>query len=106
MYASPLQIAGSIVAERNRVNERHVDAHPVRHRAELLQLLPPLQRRRRQGDEPRQSLVAIRMTRDVVHKRPRPGGGGSRGGVVLTVDPFSPGPHSHSPGAVGTYENA
>src|SRR3546814_4820743 len=86
MYASPLQIAGSIDAERNRVNERHVDAHPVRQRAELLQLLPPLQRRRRQGDEPRQSLAAIGIESDVVQQRPLPGGGGRAVEVERTAD--------------------
>src|SRR5688572_9411272 len=46
-----LKVVGSIDAERNRVNERHVDAHAVLERAQLLEPLAFLERGWTQRDE-------------------------------------------------------
>ena len=47
----PRKVGGSIDTERNGVNERDVDAHAGFERAQLLEPLALLERRRRQRDE-------------------------------------------------------
>src|SRR6185436_15669175 len=63
------EVAGSIDTERNGVNERHVDAHAVLERAQLLQALALLEQALRQRDEALESLAAIRIEADVMIDR-------------------------------------
>ena len=63
------EIGRSIDTERNRVNERHVDAHAGFERAQLLEALAPLQRRRRQRDEALERGAAIGVEPDMVVMR-------------------------------------
>src|SRR5215831_7200819 len=50
--AGALEIGRSIDLDRHTVNERHVDAHAVLKRPQLLELFAPLQGRRPQRHEP------------------------------------------------------
>src|SRR3546814_17697766 len=80
--AGARKVGGSIDAERNGVNERHVDAQAGFERAELLEPLAAFEPRRRQRDEARQRLPAIGVEPDLVVKRPVPrrhGGAGEIG---------------------------
>ena len=72
------QIGRSIDAERNRVNERHPDAHAGLERAQLLEPLPALERARRQGCEALQRRPPIGIDADVVPDRARAGRRASR----------------------------
>ena len=74
-----LEIVGSIDAERNRVNERHVDAHAVLERAQLLEALALLERGRPQPDEALERRAAKSIDADVMVERPfSVGGRGAR----------------------------
>ena len=67
--AGALEIGRSIDTERNRVNERGVDAHARLERAQLLQPLALLERRRRQGDEACQRRAPIGVNADMMVMR-------------------------------------
>ena len=68
--ARPLEVGGSIDTERNSVNDRHVDAHAVLERPQLLELLAQLERRRPQRDEALQRRPAVGVDADVMVERP------------------------------------
>ena len=67
--ARPLQISGSIDTERNGVNERHVDAHAVLERAQLLELFTLFERRRRERYEPLQRRTAEAIDAEMMIER-------------------------------------
>ena len=68
--AGAVEVGGRVDAERDRVDDRHVDAHAGLERAELLELLALLERRRRQGDIALERRAAIGVEADVMIERP------------------------------------
>src|SRR5215471_20441819 len=54
-----LQLLRTVDAERHRVDQRDVYAHAGLERAQLLELLPPLQRRGREPHEPLERLAPV-----------------------------------------------
>ena len=66
------QILRSIDAGRDSVNAGDADGHAVLQRAQLLQPLPPFQRRGRQAHEAFQGRAAIGVDADMVPDRPLP----------------------------------
>src|SRR5690349_2976499 len=74
-----LQLLGRVDAERHRRDQRDVDAHAGLERAQLLELLAPLQRRGREPHEPLERVAAVGVEPDVMVERPvavRRGGAG------------------------------
>src|SRR4051812_19482495 len=68
--AGCLQVLRRIDAERHRLNDCDVDAHAGFDRAELLQLLALLERRRRELNETLQRRAPIGVKSDVMMERP------------------------------------
>ena len=79
MRAGALEIGRRVDAERHAVDERHVDAHAGLERAQLLELLALLERRRRQRHEALERRAAIGVDADVVVERPLADGARWRG---------------------------
>src|SRR5579859_2951522 len=75
------EVVGRIDAERHRLHDGDVDAHAGLERAQLLELLAPLEPRWRQAHEPLQRSAPIGVKPDVVIERPVPGGRGRAGEV-------------------------
>ena len=68
-FPRPRKIGRSIDTERDSVNEADMDAHAVLQRAQLLELLAGLERRRRQADEALQRRAPISVDADMVVER-------------------------------------
>src|SRR5262249_2339814 len=68
--ARPLEILGGVDAERHAVDDRDVDAHAGFERPQLLELLTPFERRRRQSDKSGERRAPIGIEPDVVVERP------------------------------------
>ena len=71
--AGAREVGRSVDAERRVVDSRAGDPHTGLQRPELLQFLPPLQRRFRQCDEPGERRAAIGVDADMVPARPLAG---------------------------------
>src|SRR5262249_25752410 len=81
------EILERIDAERYAVNDGGVDAHAGFERAQLFELLAPLERRWRQRDEPFQRGASVRIEPDMVVVRPvAPGRLGA--GEIERAQPF------------------
>src|SRR5262249_51304381 len=64
------EMRGCVGAERYAVDDGGVDTHAGFERAQLFELLAPLERRRRQRDEPFQRGAAVGIEPDMVVMRP------------------------------------
>ena len=95
--SGPRQVVRSIDAERNRVNERHADAHAGLERAQLLEPLPLLQRTWRQRREPLQNLAAIGVDADVMKDRSGPARRGRAGKIQRAPEPLTLAIETRSP---------
>src|SRR5215470_13010051 len=81
------EILGCVDAERYAVDDGGVDTHAGFERAQLFELLAPLERRRRQRDEPFQRGAAVGIEPDMVVMRPvAPGRLGA--GEIERTQPF------------------
>src|SRR6266853_5014695 len=70
--AGGFEVVRGVDAERHRSHDGDVDPHAGLERAELLELLAPLQHRWRQPDEPFERRPAIGVKPDVVIEQPVP----------------------------------
>ena len=80
------EIGGGVDAERHGIDDGRVDAHAVFQRAELLELLALLKRRRRQRDVAIEDGAAIGVEPDVMIERTRSIRGGGAGEIKDAED--------------------